>query len=182
MISVSTVGELRPTPNLAEPGRRKRVPSKYAESIRELTKVSKYRCDMSNKNFRKESNEKGSKEDMLLPISESPERDTALSCVLPSSSRKLRLSIIIRKQAKWKMRRATSMMEKGKEREKEGNKNVSLLDTLLQVVEQYKVDEENKRGEESPKSSGLPMQKCEPPKREGKLLKDQEDKYLRFYD
>lgn len=37
-------------------------------------------------------------------------------------------------------------VEKEKEKEKEKTKNVSLLDTLLQVVEQYKADEENKKG------------------------------------
>jgi hypothetical protein len=39
MISVNPIGELSSWGNLAEAARRKRTPSKYAESIRELTKV-----------------------------------------------------------------------------------------------------------------------------------------------
>jgi hypothetical protein len=92
---------------------------------------------MNTKNLRKDLNEKGSKEEMEAST---PERDCALTCLLPTTNRKLRLSIIIKKEPKAKMRRVTGTTEKPKEREKEVVKNVSLLDTLLQVVELYKAD------------------------------------------
>ena len=60
------------------------------------------------------------------------------------------MSIIIKKNPKPKLKKAVSSIsverENEKEKEKEKPKNVSLLDTLLQVVEQYKADEENKKG------------------------------------
>lgn len=76
------------------------------------------------------------------------DKNNALTCILPNGNRKLKLSIIIKKNPiKTKLKKVISTMsiEKDKEKQKEKQKNTSLLDTLLQVVEQFKADQQIKK-------------------------------------
>lgn len=102
---------------------------------------------MTTKISKKDRNSESLEEETPPVNTTNGDRGNVLTCILPRTGRKLKLSIIIKKNPKPKLKKIASSfsIEKEKEKEKEKVKNPSLLDALLQVVEQYKTDEDNKR-------------------------------------
>ena len=109
-----------------------------------------------------------------------PPNDTdTITCILPGQTKKLRLSILIKKPQKIKQTKIRSCHSIPTPSKPEESKNPSLLDTFLQVCLNLEADEENKK-------TTIPDQKKESEKnvRESKIRKEKEDeeKYFKFYD
>ena len=121
--------------------RRRRTPSKYAESIRELTKVRLASSQINGKTTRREKPSSSNEDDSAANNLSAPDRGNAIPCILPGTNRKISLSVIIKKTPKPKLQKAPSRIVPEKEKPKEPLKNKSLLDTLLEACEQIKEDE-----------------------------------------
>jgi hypothetical protein len=186
-----------------EAARRRRTPSKHAESIRELTKGPIRPPQPNPRNPKKDQSANTIEAETPPTDPTASEKDGALNCLLPSSARRLRLSIVIGKPPKPKTVKGGNPIvgekqrgkdrrkerERAKEREREGEggkgeKGVSLLDSLLRVLEQYKDVEENKKEDGVQKGSEQPPQSSEALRKEGRSRRDteQNEKYMRFYE
>lgn len=164
--------------------RRRRVPSKYAESIRELTMVLVSSFQMGGKTSKRDKHYSSNDDESPLPYSADPARPSTLTCVLPRTCRKLHLSVIIKKAPKPKLAaKSSKALVVEKEKPKETPKGKSLLDTLLEACEQIKEDEsgnkENslRKSEEGEENQNVTYRWEMRVRRE----REEEEKYLKMY-
>jgi hypothetical protein len=110
---------------------------------------------MTTKNCKKDKNSESNSDETPPTNPTGLDKGNVLNCLLPTKNKKLKLSIIIKKNPKPKPAKINIAVsiEKDKDKDKDKYKNTSLLDTLLEVVEQYKADEENKKSGGSPKGN-----------------------------
>ena len=128
--------------------RRRRTPSKYAESIKQLAKVFLNQSQMSHKPSKKEKISSSNDEESSNCLHQSGNNGNTLTCILPGTNKKLRLSVIIKKTLKPKFVKKVSKPMMEKEKPKEPVKGKSLLDTLLEACEQIKEDDNSKENKE----------------------------------
>ena len=139
---------------------------------------------VSGKNSKKERNSSSNQDDKANARQTEGNGDKTLSCILPTFSKKLRLSVIIKKRIpKLKAPKTLTKIPSQKEKPKEAPKGKSMLDTLLEACEQAKEEEQQHREEKGGRNRQTEMT-SEAQRMESRLRKEkeEEEKYFRMYE